>query len=354
LTNQEAEWPENKKIIVFKNFRSFPQGIDVRLASLIERQGFDAIIWSTGLTDIFFRNKIDVLKIPVIAVITSPRYFLWELLSLGEILVSNWEFVKPFFLGPFISKRRIKEFLVTPNLKAIVFECKETLKRYITDGFGKEKTFIIPPSIPGDFLNILNEVKTGENNHKENFFKILYLGSPLNLRGIDTLIEAMDIVVENMNNVKLDILSRIEYEGLLKYERKMYRLIRRKGLNSNVNIISGVLSHHEIIKHLLSSDLVCLPFKCVVSDVPIAVLEAIAAGIPLITTDVAGVSEFAKNGRCYVVPPKDSKSLAEAIIKVISGSGGVVQSKSEIEYFLSNHDLKNFASSFERILREVI
>jgi glycosyltransferase involved in cell wall biosynthesis len=354
LTNQEAKWPEDRKIIVFEGFRSFPQGIDVKVGTLIEKHGFDAIIWSTGLTDFFFRNKIDVLKIPVIAVVTSPRYSFRELLSLDKDLIINREFIKHFFLGPFISKKRIKAFLSIPNLKAIVFECEETLGRYISDGFNRDKTFVIPPPIPEDFLKLLTEVKAEENNYKKDYFKILYFGPPINLRGIDTLIHAVKIGRNKIENIRLDILSRIEYEGLLRYERKMYGLIRRKGLDSNVNVISGMLAPREIIKHLLSSDLVCLPFKCVVSDAPIAVLETIATGIPLITTEVAGVSEFAKIGRCYVIPPRDSKSLAEAIMKVISDRNRIIQNETIMLYILNSHNLENFGLSFDMILREVI
>jgi len=60
LTNKETEWHDERKSIVIENFRSFPRGIVPQVGILIEKQGFDLIIWSTGLTDFFFKNKIDV------------------------------------------------------------------------------------------------------------------------------------------------------------------------------------------------------------------------------------------------------------------------------------------------------
>jgi len=252
-------------------------------------------------------------------------------------LILNREFIKQFILGSFISERRVKKFLTIPNLKAIVFECQETLSRYIPDGADKEKIFVIPPPLPKDFLNILSEVKCEKDIYKKKYSKVLYFGPPISLRGIDNLIHAISIVSKKIDNVRLDILSRIEYEGLLKHERKVYELIKKKGLESNVNIISGLLSSREIVEHMLSSDVVCLPFKCVVSDVPIAVLETLATGVPLITTDVAGVSEFAKNGNCTVIQPGDHEALADAIIRVLRSNTQKV-TQSTIEGILNNLD----------------
>jgi glycosyltransferase involved in cell wall biosynthesis len=376
LTDKETG---DERDIVFKEFRSFPRGIDINVNSVIGKNGFDAIVWSTGLTDFFFRNRIDVLKVPVVAVVTSPRYSLKEIIALGKSLITGREFVKQFFLGPFISKRRIRKFLEIPNLKAVVFECRETLKRYLTDenppssplsdksgvpsltkrGEGRfsEQTynniFVIPPPLPVDFINSVNAVKAEKGSRLREEFRILYFGPPISLRGIDTLIDAFSAVSKSVSNVKLDILSRIEHEGLLKHERRMRMRIRENGIESAVRVISGMLKPGEIVRHILSSDLVCLPFECVVSDVPIAVLETLAAGVPLITTEVAGVSEFAKNGRCGIIPPGDTDSLARAILKTIHGRERMAREETEINFF-DTHNLSHFGSSFDRVLKEVI
>lgn len=50
-----------------------------------------------------------------------------------------------------------------------------------------------------------------------------------------------------------------------------------------------------------------------------AVLEAMAAGLPLAVTDVGGNAEAVVDGETgFVVPPRDSKALAEAIIRLAS------------------------------------
>lgn len=352
LTDKNAEWPKDRKVIVSKNFRSFPKGIDDQVGIFVERQGFDAVIWPTGLTDFLFKNKIDVLKIPVIAVVTSPRYFLGELLSLGKDLVLNLEFTKQFFLGPFISQRRIKDFLKIPNLKAIVFESEETLKRYVPDGVDKNKIFVISPPLPKDFLNALEQFKGERIAGEKKHFKLLYFGPSITLRGIDTLIHAMAVISKKIGNLRLTILSRTEHDGLAKYERRMLKLIRRNRLDSKIDIVSGLLTPAEIIKHIFSADIVCLPFKCVVSDVPIAVLETLATGIPLITTEMAGVSEFIKDGNCFLIPPRDHEALAGAAVRILRSNTQKIK-EFDRERFLIKHGLKNFNSSFKDILKKI-
>lgn len=351
LTDTEADWFDDGKNIFIKNFRSFPQGVEARLYDLILKEDFDSVIWSTGLTDFLFKNKINVLKIPVVAVVTSPRYFLKELLSNSKDLVLNTEFAKQFLLGPFISRKRMNNFFAIPNLKAVVFECKETLRRYTRDHLDTSKTFVIPPPIPEHFITALNHVEVENEIFENQKKKILYFGPPISLRGVDILVQAMSIVVKRIDNVMLYVLSRLEHPSLAQNERRLHSLIKKSKLNCSVDVISGVLQPNEIIGHILSSQVVCLPFKMVVSDVPITVLETLATGIPLITTDVAGVSEFAKNANCTVIPPSDPRALAQALI-VILGSPRQGLNQTAKESFLNSHSLENFASSFDKILRE--
>ena len=267
LTDKETEWQDSVKTFVLENLRSFPWGIDVRASESIKKQSFDVIIWSTGLTDFFYKKKIDILQLPVISVITSPRYSLKELLSFGRSLFHNQKSTKQFFLGSLMSLDKIGKFLEISNLKAVIFECKDTLK-----DVNDRKCHVIVPPLPGEFVNILKSTDFKKNVQEKEYFKILYFGPPIEARGIDTLINALHILITRVSNVRLRILSRIEYPELLRYERKMCDLIRKRNLSSKIDVISGVLKPHKIVDEILTSNVVCLPFKYVISDVPIAVL----------------------------------------------------------------------------------
>ncbi len=54
---------------------------------------------------------------------------------------------------------------------------------------------------------------------------------------------------------------------------------------------------------------------------PLSVLEAMAAGVPLVVTNVGGNSEIIDDAHSgYIVPPANSDALAEKIIALLSQS----------------------------------
>jgi glycosyltransferase involved in cell wall biosynthesis len=51
---------------------------------------------------------------------------------------------------------------------------------------------------------------------------------------------------------------------------------------------------------------------------PMAVLEAMAAGVPVVATRVGGIAELAPDGAMLIVPPNDPAAVAEAICSTIA------------------------------------
>jgi glycosyltransferase involved in cell wall biosynthesis len=51
---------------------------------------------------------------------------------------------------------------------------------------------------------------------------------------------------------------------------------------------------------------------------PLAILEAMAVGLPVVSTTVGGIPELVDDGRSGVlVPPGDARALAQALIAVL-------------------------------------
>ena len=55
-----------------------------------------------------------------------------------------------------------------------------------------------------------------------------------------------------------------------------------------------------------------------IDNAPVSVIEAMAIGLPVVTTDVGGIPYLVENGRnAILVPPRDAKAMARAVIRLL-------------------------------------
>ena len=86
----------------------------------------------------------------------------------------------------------------------------------------------------------------------------------------------------------------------------------------------GVRVHHnlapntpELMKLYARADL--FTFPTLADTLPLAVMEAMASGLPVITTTVGALREEVDDGITgFLVPPRDAKALAEATMRLVS------------------------------------
>jgi len=130
------------------------------------------------------------------------------------------------------------------------------------------------------------------------------------------LIKAFEMVHSHVPS-RLIMLSRLEYKELLAEERALRRLVEKKNIMDSVEIVSGILEKKDLKMYLAVADVVCLPFKLVISDVPISILESMAIGKPTISTCTDGIPELLE-GRGLLVKPNDSDQLARSILSLLT------------------------------------
>jgi colanic acid/amylovoran biosynthesis glycosyltransferase len=91
----------------------------------------------------------------------------------------------------------------------------------------------------------------------------------------------------------------------------------RLGLDAVVRF-AGALGHNQIRAELDAADVFCVPFRVAPDgdrdSMPVVVKEAMAAGLPVVSTAVAGVPEMVIDGETgCLVPPEDPEALAAAL-----------------------------------------
>jgi glycosyltransferase involved in cell wall biosynthesis len=257
---------------------------------------------------------------PLIGILTSPIYELGEIINVGFR-----EFIKHFrylfihlinsVIPPIIIRKAAASFRL---IIVLSITNKIRLEKY---GINAKKVIFIPPAIDEMYLIPPAENEIEEFKKKINpsgLPTILYFGPPSTLRGIDVLIEAYAKICEKIPS-KLILLLRIDDVESMKEENTLRKIINEKRVAKSTMIISGVLDKKEIIKYISIADLVCLPFKIVLSDVPLTVLEAMSLGKPIISTHVDGLADLLE-GRGLVIHPSNVKALSESLMILLRNS----------------------------------
>ena len=91
-------------------------------------------------------------------------------------------------------------------------------------------------------------------------------------------------------------------------------MIRETGTDADVTLVDGYLPDDEVEPYFAAADLCVLPYESATQSGVIQI--AYSFGLPVIATDVGGLPEVVLDGRTgFVVPPKDVKALAEAVVR---------------------------------------
>jgi glycosyltransferase involved in cell wall biosynthesis len=88
---------------------------------------------------------------------------------------------------------------------------------------------------------------------------------------------------------------------------------------------------------------------------PLAVLEAMAAGKPVISTSVGGVPELVEGGCGLLVPPRDAQALSKAMSYLLENSGArISMGKASAARALDRFDSRVMAEAYEVLYKKLI
>ncbi len=159
--------------------------------------------------------------------------------------------------------------------------------------------------------------KISEPNINRDFFTIVTPANLLEVKGHKFLAEACSILIER----GIDSFQCIFYgEGPLRTE--LEKLIQEKGLTEYIKI-PGAIPHQELLKIYKNHkvDIVVLPSITTADGehegIPVALMEAMAYGIPVISTDTGGIPELIGDGSGIMVEEKNAEAIADALERLI-------------------------------------
>jgi glycosyltransferase involved in cell wall biosynthesis len=126
--------------------------------------------------------------------------------------------------------------------------------------------------------------------------------------GLDTAIRALALARDVIPNIRLKI------AGSGPQRAELEQLVQRLGLRSAV-VFLGRLERSQIVDLYHSAHAMLNPSR--VDNMPNSVLEALACGLPVISTNVGGVPYIVQDGQTAVlVAPDNAQEMAQAIVKL--------------------------------------
>ncbi len=145
---------------------------------------------------------------------------------------------------------------------------------------------------------------------------LLFFGFVRPYKGLKYLINAMPRVKECLGNMKLLVVG--EFAGpddKAAYIRQIKELSAADAaLEASILIYDGYTPDREVEQYFAASDMVVLPYESATQSGIVQI--AYGFGKPVVVTDVGGLPDVVSHDRTgYVVPPRDEKALAEAIVR---------------------------------------
>ena len=248
----------------------------------------------------FLRTYVKDENIDIVIPFMTPVFCftLFSLLGAGKTIICS-ERIDPTKTSKL---RKLMRAILLPTTSYLVVQT-EQIKKYYSDSIQKRCSVIYNP-VSDTFFEDRHFVQ------KSRFVTVGRLAPQKNQR---MLIDAFGSVYQKHPEYSLSIFG----EGPLKDELNAY--IEAKNLQNAVRL-EGTSS--DISKELQSSFAFCLTSDF--EGMSNAMIEALCAGIPLISTNVSGAKELlGDNEGGIIVPVRDTEAFAEAMNRLIESPESV-------------------------------
>lgn len=177
----------------------------------------------------------------------------------------------------------------------------------------------IAPFIGRDSVSICpNGVKAASVEHVGGTIpQILFLSNIIRSKGVSILLDACRLLVDQGLSFHCELVGKEtgDYSAA-----SLEAEIRQKGLDDRV-YYAGPKYGMEKWSALSRADIFVFPSWYSAECFPLVLLEAMAAGLPVITTDAGAIPDIVQDGENgFICPTKDAVSVAEAIRKLLINS----------------------------------
>lgn len=191
---------------------------------------------------------------------------------------------------------------IAENVDKIICVNEDYIPVFLSWGIDRDKLTYIPNGVD------TKKFSPGKSNAKMKFRNdklIVYFGRLHYQKNIDMLIRSFKYIKDKVDDVKLVIIG----------DGTDFDKLKKMSLHDKDIIMTGFLPDEDLIDYLRAADLVVFPSRG--ENASFTLLEAMACGIPVISSDVGNAKNLLADGRGVLLEKYTEKEIAEKCISLL-------------------------------------
>lgn len=229
-----------------------------------------------------------------------------------------------------------------------------SLKKIFQGMIEEKKIYMVPNCVDDEFVMSNADFSDKQNKIEQREIKhVLFLSNLIRSKGYITVLE-----LAKAEKRRCDTGAKKRY--YFDFCGKFFSEEEKNYFNSYVkmNKLEKYVSYHGIVmgeekrKFLAKSDFFILPTRYPNEGQPISIIEAMANGLVIITTDHAGIPDLVKNGENGIIQKEGEQLSIEVLDSIDINEIGSLNRKIAQAYYSESKYIQNMKKCFEKVINK--
>lgn len=252
-------------------------------------------------------RKPDLIHVHILTRLGVIAWIQKKLHKTPYIITEHWSRYLPGNdFGGFLRKLFTK--IVVRNAETVTTVTENLAIAMKNHGLKNDNYVVLPNVVNLDMFHI--------SKRNNNPCKIIHISCfEDKSKNISGLLESLKIIDDKGIDFQCTLIGEGMDLDLMKEKAKELQLINKELQLINKVSFTGLLQGQALADELSSGDFLVLSSNY--ENMPVVILEALASGLPVVSTNVGGIKEMIDDTKGILVEPRNKEALAEAMIKMI-------------------------------------
>ena len=209
---------------------------------------------------------------------------------------------------PGVARQAVPAARAAATVMPVSTSVERTIRRYAGEAVRSQ---VVPVGVDGERFRPTSGTRDRD--------RILFVGFVNYMKGIDVLLQTMQLLREQGSNARLVLVGGAHYRNTLKQERELRTLATELRLEDRIQF-AGRQPPEEVSRLMAESAVLVLPSRA--ESFGAVLVEALACGTPVVATRCGGPEDIVGEEDGVLVPPGDPVALADGIARVLASPDG--------------------------------